>query len=420
MQNKEILYITYDGLTDPLGQSQILPYLKGLSAAGYNFTVLSFEKKNRFNKEKEFVEQLTGSSGIDWVPMWFTSRPPLLSKLYDAVRMRKKAVALHKQKKFVMVHCRSYVAADVGLHLKMKFGIKFLFDMRGFWVDERVDGGAWNLERPMYRLLYRSYKKKEAAYIAAADGIISLTEAGKQEIESWSSYAQNYIEVIPCSTDFKLFAIADETTKEASRAKLGIGKRALVFSYLGSIGAWYLLDEMLQFFAQAKKTFPQAIFLFVTAEDPARIIEPSKKYGIAASDLLIFSARRNEVPFYIAASDLNIFFIKQSYSKIASSPTKLGEILAMGLPVICNSRIGDVEEIIKKTESGYVIDHFSVQEYESAIRCIPMLIAKNPFKIRGKAIDYYRLENAIEQYKSVYMRILEEPVGNGYNIKEVV
>jgi glycosyltransferase involved in cell wall biosynthesis len=408
MQNRKILYITYDGLTDPLGQSQILPYLKGLSAAGYRFTVLSFEKKDRYHREKEVVRQLTNSSGIDWVPMRFTARPPVLSKLYDAVRMREKAVALHKQKTFAMVHCRSYVAADAGLYLKKKFGIKFLFDMRGFWVDERVDGGAWNLQRPFYRMVYNRYKKKEAVYVTAADGIISLTEAGKQEIKSWSCYAQDYIEVIPCSTDFKLFAIADANKKEASRTKLGIGKEVLVFSYLGSIGAWYLLDEMLQFFAQAKKTFPKAIFLFITAEDPALIIEPSKKHRIAASDLLIFSARRNEVPFYIGASDLNIFFIKQSYSKIASSPTKLGEILAMGLPVICNSRIGDVEEIVETTNAGYVVDDFRKEDFEAAIHAIPMLLSKNALDIRNKAMEYYRLENAIEKYKSVYERMLAE------------
>src|SRR5687768_1568067 len=118
---KKVLYITYDGLTDPLGQSQILPYLKGLSAYGYKFTILSFEKRDRYEKEKNIIEKLTAESGIEWVPLWFTSKPPLLSKFYDSVMMRRKAVSLHKAKRFDMVHCRSYIAADVGLHLKQKY-----------------------------------------------------------------------------------------------------------------------------------------------------------------------------------------------------------------------------------------------------------------------------------------------------------
>src|SRR5947209_1212375 len=96
-KNRNILYITYDGLTDPLGQSQILPYIKGLSQYGYRFTIVSFEKKERFQKEKEIVEKLIKESNIIWIPLWFTSRPPLLAKFYDALKMKLKAIALQKE-----------------------------------------------------------------------------------------------------------------------------------------------------------------------------------------------------------------------------------------------------------------------------------------------------------------------------------
>jgi hypothetical protein len=134
---KKVLYITYDGLTDPLGQSQILPYLKGLSNHNYQFTILSFEKKDRLEREKSTIEKLAKESGIEWVPMPFTSKPPLLAKFYDALQMRRKAVALQKERNFDMTHCRSYISADVGLHLKKRYGVPFFFDMRGFWADEK-------------------------------------------------------------------------------------------------------------------------------------------------------------------------------------------------------------------------------------------------------------------------------------------
>ena len=47
---KTCLYITYDGLLDPLGQSQILPYIKSLNKKGYKFIILSFEKSQNQNK----------------------------------------------------------------------------------------------------------------------------------------------------------------------------------------------------------------------------------------------------------------------------------------------------------------------------------------------------------------------------------
>src|SRR5689334_8735285 len=208
-----VLYITYDGLTDPLGQSQILPYLKGLSSFGYKFTILSFEKKERFQKNSEIIEKLTSESGIEWVPLWFTSRPPLLSKFYDAVRMRNKAVELQRTHHFHMVHCRSYVAADAGLYLKKKFGIKFFFDMRGFWADEKKDG-SWNMKNPIFKKIYRYYKNKEAQYLEHADYIILLTGAGKEEIMKWPAYNKNVpLQVIPTCTDMDHFSLTDADQK---------------------------------------------------------------------------------------------------------------------------------------------------------------------------------------------------------------
>jgi hypothetical protein len=40
----KVLYVTYDGLLDPLGSSQVVPYVLGLAARGVEIDVLSFEK----------------------------------------------------------------------------------------------------------------------------------------------------------------------------------------------------------------------------------------------------------------------------------------------------------------------------------------------------------------------------------------
>ena len=137
---KKVLYITYDGLTDPLGQSQILPYLVELSKTGYAFTILSFEKRDRFDKDEETIRGIIKPYPISWVPLFFSSRPPVLSKLYDLWQMKNAAFRLCKKERFSLVHCRSYVAAQVGMKLKQKFGLPFLFDMRGFWADEKKRG----------------------------------------------------------------------------------------------------------------------------------------------------------------------------------------------------------------------------------------------------------------------------------------
>ncbi len=78
-------------MTDPLGQSQVLPYLSELSKQGYVITVLSFEKKNRYAAERKIIEKITNEASITWVPLFFTSKPPILSKMYDRWHMKQKA-----------------------------------------------------------------------------------------------------------------------------------------------------------------------------------------------------------------------------------------------------------------------------------------------------------------------------------------
>ncbi|QHL89052.1 glycosyltransferase [Nibribacter ruber] len=393
-------------MTDPLGQSQVLPYLAGLSKKGYEITLLSCEKKQRYAQTKGIIEKITKEHNIDWRPIFFTTSPPVLAKYYDLYQLKRKAEVLHKEKLFSLVHCRSYVSAAVGLYLKKKYQIKLLFDMRGFWVDERVDGGAWNLKNPLFKFAYRQYKIKEAEYIANSDAIISLTEAGKKEIQTWDSYQQARIQVIPCSADFQHFSLSTPSIKAQARNMLGLHEGALVISYLGSVGAWYMLEEMLELLALIKHNYPKAVFLFVTPEPASLILQHAEKHGFSSKDFVIKSASRAEVPLFIAASDVNLFFIKQSYSKIASSPTKLGEILAMGIPVICNSKVGDVEQIVNDTNSGVVINSFDKESYKRVVAAIPSLLTKAPETIRANAFEYYTLDNAIEKYAEVYSELL--------------
>ncbi len=108
----------------------------------------------------------------------------------------------------------------------------------------------------------------------------------------------------------------------------------------------------------------------------------------------------------IKASDINISFIKPVYSKISSSPTKLGEVLSMGMPVICNSGVGDVEDIVKKADAGFVVHNFTENDFEKAICYIPYLLKKDPGEIRNAIKDLYSLSKGVELYAGCYRTIL--------------
>ena len=124
MASVPVLYISWDGMTDPLGQSQVIPYLLGLTKQGYSFTILSCEKAVPFKKNEAKIRQLLSKHNIRWEPIPFTTFPPIISKIRDKRRLHKTAIRLQEQYHFVITHCRSYVAADVGLMIKKKIRYK--------------------------------------------------------------------------------------------------------------------------------------------------------------------------------------------------------------------------------------------------------------------------------------------------------
>ena len=233
-----VLYLSYDGMCDPLGGSQVLPYLTGLANLGHRITLVSFEKPERSAEERAQVAHTCAEAGIDWYPLPYHKRPPLLSSMYDVRQMRRAAERLHRAEHFDLVHCRSYLPALVGLHMKHRYGLPFVFDMRGFWPDERVDGGIWDLSNPIYRTVYRYFKKRETDFLAEAEHIISLTEEGKSVLLEHNAVSRR-VTVIPCCVDFAAFAPVNDSDRAAARALLGIAGSAKVISYLGSFGSWY-------------------------------------------------------------------------------------------------------------------------------------------------------------------------------------
>jgi glycosyltransferase involved in cell wall biosynthesis len=200
--------------------------------------------------------------------------------------------------------------------------------------------------------------------------------------------------------------LTDKEEKKKAREFLALKNGALVLSYLGSVGTWYMLDEMLLFFKTVKKKFPDAKFLFITHTPRQMIDQRIAELDLDAKDFIITQASRKEVPGLIKASDINISFIKPVYSKISSSPTKLGEVLSMGIPVIVNSGVGDVEQTVKNTNAGYVLHHFGQADFEKAVQGIPELLQKSSAAIRQAAEPIYSLEKGIQLYLSCYRQVL--------------
>jgi glycosyltransferase involved in cell wall biosynthesis len=395
-------------MTDPLGQSQVLPYLKGLTKKNHQITLLSFEKPERFAKNRKHIKQLMDAYNIDWHPLPYTASPPIISSMKDFRQMKKKAAQLHKIKPFDLTHCRGYLPAMAGRVLKNRFGVKLLFDIRGFWPDERVEGGIWKKSNPAFRLVYNYFKKQEKKLFQSADAVISLTNAGKKIITKWPFMQKlnTNIEVIPCCADFNHFSpqSINEAEKEQLKHELQIGNNDFIISYLGSIGSWYMLPEMLDFFSTLVQIKPESKMLFITKDNPQEILQTARKKGIDTEKILIRSAERDNVPTILSISNLSLFFIKPVFSKQASSPTKLAEILGMEIPVIANAGVGDVDELFNQYFPELLVKDFTTENYAKAIKSF---LNKKTDKNQLRTISerYFSLEDGINKYDQTYNKL---------------
>ena len=405
MLKSKSLFLSYDGLTDPLGQSQVLPYLEGLSKE-FKIYIISFEKKERYDAQKDAILKKCEKAGIIWCPLMYHKNPPVLSTLFDIYQMYALSRRLILGKAINLVHARSYISGLVALWLKAKFNVAYIFDIRGFWPEERVEGGIWNLNNKLYKKVFTFFKRREVDLFTKANAVISLTYKAKDILLNRKelNLVGDKVTVIPCCADLdhfqKLFV---NDTLKVLREKLSIAENQFVLTYCGSIGTWYMLEEMLSFFNQLTLIKPDSVFLFVTKEPASVILDKCQKFNIQESSIRVISATYGEVPQYLSIADASVYFIRPSYSKQASSPTKQAELLAMNIPIITNAGVGDSDKILK--DVGILVNDFEPDTLRLAGEKL-VLKSEEKTESRFLAKEYYSLEKGISKYKMIYNKIL--------------
>lgn len=406
MNSKEVIFISYDGMTDPLGQSQVLPYLKHLTLSGYKFHLISCEKKNNFQEHKNKISQICSESNISWYPLNYSGKIPVVSSFYNVLKINSQVKDICKKNDIKLIHARSYIPAIIALAFKRKHGIKFLFDMRGFWPDERVDGKLWNHKKFPFKQVYNYFKRKEIQFISEADHIISLTHNAKSEIESWGlrSDKQDEITVIPCCADLDHFNYKNVNTDKANqlRQDLNIRDNEFVLTYLGSIGTWYLLDEMLVFFKTLLKSKSEAKFLFITKDDPKLILEKAAQFKIPKESIRIQSSERENLPHLLSLTSASIFFITPAYSKKASSPTKMAELLGMGIPIICNDNVGDSNYFLNKENCGILLNELTDSNFQNGVDKVDEILRIPKNELLDFSKENFSLKMGANNYLKAY------------------
>jgi glycosyltransferase involved in cell wall biosynthesis len=412
IEGRRVLFISYNGMLDPLGQSQVLPYLRELGKRGVRFTLLSFERPvafaDRHSAPLVELRNKLAAAGIDWHYLRYHQTPSLPATMFDVINGIHLGQRLIKDKRIELVHARSHIPATMALALKRQFGVKLIFDVRGILADEYVDAGHWKKGSVPYRLT----KTMERRAFAAADGIVTLTKRIWPIIKQWDGLRsrQDVIhEVVPCCADFEHFKFSS-SDRARRRQELGISGR-FVMVYSGSIDGWYLTEEMADFFAVVSKQRPGAHLLWLTPTKHDRLRSLMTKRGLASSDYTVRAATLAEVPSYLSASDAGLAFIRSCLSKLASSPTKYAEYLGCGLPLVINEGIGDADELVTSEHAGVLVKLFNEVEYGNALTAIEPFVRDaegTRTRMREVARRLFDLRVVgVERYTRLYESVLQ-------------
>ena len=411
LEGRRVLFVSYNGMLDPLGQSQVIPYLKELSRKGVQFTLLSFERPQAYTSEGlgrcEELRRDLANGQIDWHWLRYHKTPSLPATSFDVVAGIRYGSRLVRRKQIELVHARSHIPAAIALRLKRRFGAKMIFDVRGLMADEYADAGHWRKDSVAYRVT----KSIERRALAGADGVVTLTERIWPLINRWDGLRDRSVahEVVPCCADLELFRFSQED-RDRRRTELALQDRFVVV-YSGSIDGWYLTESMADFFVALKRGKRNGYFLWLTPARHERVHELMGARGISENDYAVLASSSRDVPSYLSAADAGLAFIKPCFSKLASSPTKYAEYLGCGLPLIINEGVGDSDELITRERVGALVRDFNELEYANAAGVIEGLSGDpEPTRHRTREVaerlfDVRRV--GVERYARLYETVLD-------------
>jgi glycosyltransferase involved in cell wall biosynthesis len=397
-------YLCYFSVHEPLVQTQVLPYLRVLVGAGFTVELLTFEPSPE--PDPAAMRERLRADGIDWHSRRYHKRPTVPATLLDVavgawfVRRRCRDGAVD------VLHARSHIP---GLMVALGRGRRrppaFLFDVRGFMAEEYVDAGVW----PAGGVLFKALKRLERMLLRQADGLVVLTEQARAILSAAAPATP--IEVIPCCVDLAVFPEPTVAVKEAAKEQLGLSGRRVVL-YVGSTKGFYLFDEMVQFAVTAARADPSTFFLVLTQRDADSVAAQVAAGGLLPTQFSVRTVPPQEIARHALAADVALSFIPATYSKQASSPTKVAEYLACGVPVVATAGVGDIDSQLAGGGVGVLLPSLDADGYAQALDMLaPVLAAPDVARrCRLAAVRFFDLASVGgPRYVRLYEHLLDAP-----------
>ncbi len=411
--NLKTLYISYFGIREPLVQTQVVAYLREIANnSDIEVHLVTFEpnfKQEWTDEQIEDERRRLAADGITWYCFPYHKSPSAPATLYDVFVAARFIRKLVREKGINVLHARGHIPVLMATTANRGGNCRIIFDIRGLVADEYADAGVFAHNSPPYKAM----KWIENLGLRKADQTVVLTEKMRDYLVENDLMKAEKIEVIPCCVEFSRIENSEIQLPPTERFEL---------IYAGSVSGLYLLEEMCGFFLELKKRKPDAFFRILTKHPADETAKTFQKLGIAANDFEILSVAPSEVGTYIKQAKLAISFRKSTFAQIAASPTKIPEYLAVGLPVVSNSGIGDTDALIENERVGVIVEDLSRAGYAEAVdKALELLEDKTLFdRCVETAHSVFDLKTVGRNgYLNVYRKLSNESNGRQKNAARI-
>ncbi len=377
---KSILYISYDSILEPISKSQVIPLLIKYSAENKVY-LISVEKN--LEEADKYKQKFKNQIELNFLKF----KKNKLLKLFNIFIYQFIILKFILFNKIDIIHVRSYLPISLIILPKLFKNFKIIFDIRGFWFDEKYEAEL------ISKYTFNFLKLVEKFFFKSANIIITLSSVSKNIIKKKFNIKENKIYVIPTFTDFSKFRNTNKITK----------KNNIIFGYIGNLKMNYEFDKVIKFLNIFNKINNNWVLKIATNYSKDDFLLLSRKISFNKNKILFKNIKFEDMYKFYTKIDTCIYFLNNKFSKKASCPTKLGELIATNTPIITNPGIGDINSINKKLKlKNFLvknINYFGVKKINDDL--ISIKKKRTKYNSRLKLKFFFDINKNIEKYLTI-------------------
>jgi hypothetical protein len=367
----DLVYVTIDSLSEGVGSSQISPLIFFLSESGLKIKLISYEKSCPSVELTDYFKSI----GVDWDSRTFGSSG-LIGGLSRLNNLRN---AIPKTR---LIHARSDIPAVSAITSHQG---PVLWDVRSLWADQKIV-----IQKSFFNsAAYPLYRGLEGAAARNSLGMSTLTSAVVPILEQRHRRLPQLRTVVPTAVNLERFKL---------NAVMPTKVQAL---FSGTFNDYYDLD--------LTRLFMRAMRKQISVETHWARPAESHRSQIGVGESKVFPSTQvgmaELIPNY--SFGVSVCKLDAGPSLTASMPTKIGEFLACGRPVVVNRGLGDMDKFIEEFDAGVILDGSLENLEESATKLVDLVLdPETPARCRALAEKYFSMEKGAQKYLDLYSQML--------------